>query len=306
VSATSGQWAPIALFIYKRPEHARRTIASLKACPGFAESPLYVFADGARTRADLPAVQATRAAARELLGPRAVFVERDQNLGLANSIIAGTTELCRRHGRVVVVEDDLVVAPQFLPFLNEGLDAYEDQPGVMQVAGHMFAVPSLADTQEALLLPMTTSWGWATWKRAWDLFDPDATGWRERLNADVEIKRFNLDGSYDYYRMLKRQMSGDIDSWAIRWHYTVFANDGLTLFPPRTLVVNAGLDGSGTHDRLAMPAHQAGLETGPPFNLPDEIAESRQKAFVFEAIRTFRPSSARQRLLALAKTAFRR
>jgi hypothetical protein len=300
------EWAPIGLFIYKRPEHARRTIVSLQACEGAQSSPLYVFADGPKSEADVPAVRATRAMARQLLGDSAVFVERERNRGLANSIIAGTTELCDRHGTIIVVEDDLVVAPSFLRFLNAGLERYRDEPRVMQISGHMFEAPSLTQRSEALLLPMTTSWGWATWKRAWDLFDPAATGWRERLSDHAQAKRFNLGGRYDYLGMLRRQMKGEIDSWAIRWYYTVFAHDGLVLFPPRTLVTNMGLDGSGTHDRLGLPAEQTPLEAGVSLDFPTEVAESREKALVFDAVNRFRPTSARRRLLALMKVTLRR
>lgn len=300
------EWAPIALFVYKRPEHVRRTITSLKACLGYADSPIYVFADGPKAEAEIQAVQATRAAVRELLGPRAVVLEQDQNRGLANSVIMGVTELCERHGRVLVVEDDLVLAPSFLQFLNEGLERYGDEPRAMQVSGHMFDVPSLVVRHEALFLPIISSWGWATWMRAWKLFDPSATGWRERLSDEAEAKRFNLGGRYDYFGMLKRQMGGEIDSWAIRWYYTVFAHDGLVLFPPRTLVTNIGLDGSGTHGRLALPAHQGPLGTRASFDLPTDVVESRQKAQVFDAISAFRPRSARRILLALMKVGLRR
>ena len=299
-------WAPIALFVYKRAEHARRAVASLQACDGAQSSPIYVFADGPKTEAEVPAVQATRAAARELLGGSAVFVEQDRNRGLATSIIEGTTELCNQFGRVIVVEDDLVVARSFLRFLNEGLERYRDEPRVMQISGHMFDVPAFAHQREALLLPMTTSWGWATWKRAWTLFDSSASGWRARLADKAEADRFNLGGRYDYARMLTRQMTGAIDSWAIRWYYTVFAHHGLVLYPPRTLVSNIGFDGSGTHDRLSLPAHQAPLDAGASFDLPAEVVESRQKRQVFEAIGSFRPSSPPRRAMAYAKVALRR
>jgi hypothetical protein len=298
-------WAPIGLFIHRRPEHTRRTILGLLACDGAESSPIYVFADGPRTKGDNPGVEATRAVARELLGDRAVFTEQGANRGLADSIIAGATELCDRHGSVIAVEDDLIVAPSFLRFLNEGLGRYRDEPRVMQISGHMFDVPSLKHQREALFLPMTTSWGWATWKRAWTLFDPSATGWRERLADDEELRRFNLQGRYDYAGMLMRQMAGEIDSWAIRWYYTVFARAGLVLFPPRTLVSNIGLDGTGTHDRLALPARQALVEQGAPFDFPSQVAESPLSDEVFDAVRAFRPSSARRRLAALARIAVR-
>jgi hypothetical protein len=306
VSGDITQWAPIGLFIYKRPEHARRTIVSLQECDGAQSSPIYVFADGPKSKAEVPAVLATRAVARQLLGERAIFVEQKRNRGLANSIIAGATELCDRHGTTIVVEDDLILAPSFLRFLNEGLERYRDESPVMQISGHMFDVPSFTHRREAVLLPMTTSWGWATWKRAWNLFDPFATGWRERLGDVADAQRFNLDGNYDYLRMLKRQMNGEIDSWAIRWYYTVFAHDGLALFPPQTLVSNMGLDGSGTHGRLALPAHQAPLGSAASFEFPMEVVASPEKAQVYDAITAFRSSSVRRRLMGMLGIASRR
>ena len=299
-------WAPIALFIYKRPEHTRRTISSLQKCVGFAESPVFVFADGAAHPRDLRAVQETRALARSLLEGRADFLERETNLGVDRSVIAGVTQLCDQFGRVVVLEDDDVVSPLFLQFLNRGLRQYKDEPRVMQVSGYMFDVPQLRLQNEAVFLPLTTTLGWATWKRAWDQFDPAAEGWQARLE-DVHVRRrFDLDGRFRYSTMLAQQMKRDVGAWDIRWYYTVFARNGLVLFPPRTLVVNVGIDGSGTHDRLALPAHQAPLEMGTSFDLPAEVAESRQKVHVFDAISRWRKSSASQKLRAVVKYALRR
>ena len=305
MSMDISQWAPIALFVYKRPEHISRTIASLKACTGYYESPLYVFADGPKTPADLPAVQATRSAVHGLVGRPVTMIEQDDNLGLANSIIAGTTELCDRYGRVVVIEDDLTLAPSFLQFLNEGLERFEDEPRVMQISGHMFDVPELAASHEALFLPMTTSWGWGTWKRAWDQFDPSASGWRGRL-VGAEAKRFDLGGRYDYSGMLKRQMNGRIDSWAIRWNYSVFVRNGLVLYPPRSLVNNLGFDGTGTHTRLSLPVRQTRLEEDAAFEFPAFVAESDKEGHVFEAIAAFRSASPFRKLRALATEMLRR
>lgn len=239
--------APVALFIFNRPEHLRRTIESLKRCDGFTESPIVVFGDGARGEYDISAVEATRHIAQGLLGDRAEYRLSDSNKGLANSIIDGVELLLARHGRVIVVEDDLLLAPSFLRFLNEGLDHYADDERVYQVSGHMFEVRDFVQRREALLLPMTTTWGWATWARAWQYFDPTATGW-ESLGQDHALrKRFNLNGSYDYTQMLQWQMSRQRQSWGIRWYWSVFMRGGLSCFPPRSLVANMGMDGTGTH-----------------------------------------------------------
>jgi hypothetical protein len=245
--------------------------------------PVLRFRRWPRSEADAAAVEETRSAVRGRLGTRATFVEQEHNRGLANSIIAGTTELCRRHGRAIVVEDDLILAPSFLRFLNEGLDRFRNEPRVLQVSGYMFDVPSLAHNREALLLPMTTSWGWATWKRAWDLFDPAATGWRERL-VGVDARRFDLGGRYAYTSMLERQMTKGIDSWAIRWYYSVFVHDGLVLFPPRTLAYNAGLDGSGTHGRFRRLTEQRPAMADDGWTMPGETAVSSSLDAVLEAV----------------------
>lgn len=289
-------WAPIALFIYRRPDHVHRTIKSLQACDGFEESPLFVFADGPRTETETSAVRATRAAARELLGDRAVFVEQDRNRGLADSVIAGVTELCERFGAVVVVEDDLILHRRFLRFLNEGLERYRDEPRVMQISGHMFDVHSLKRQEEALFLPLTTSWGWATWQRAWRLFDHEAEGWEHRLQDPAQRLRFDLDGNYPYSEMLQRQQSGKVDSWAIRWQYTLFTHDGLGLFPPRALVTNAGFDRSGTHGRLSLPATGEGPADSADFALPSTIAPSDVTVDVFAAIERLHHRNAATRL----------
>lgn len=293
-------WAPIALFIYRRRDHAQRTILSLLACEGVDASPIHVFADGPRSPGDQEAVRATRAVARDLLGQRAVFREQEHNRGLADSIIAGVTELCEQYGEVIVVEDDLLLAPSFLTFLNAGLRHFRTEPRVMQISGHMFDVPSLQDEKEAVLLPMTTSWGWATWRRAWDLFDPAATGWEMKLGSAEASRRFNLDGHYDYRRMLQRQMNGKIDSWAIRWYYTVFTHDGLGLFPPRTLVSNVGMDGSGTHGRAAIAGRQTTIAVDGSFSMPDNTGVSPRTTEVFAAIGRSRPAGARAVFRALA------
>jgi hypothetical protein len=299
------EWAPIALFLFKRPAHTRRVIESLRACQGFAQSPVYVFADGPRGPEDVASVHQTRAEARRLLGEKAVYVQRETNLGVDRSIIAGVTQLCERYGRVVVVEEDLQVSPYFLAFLNAGLQRYEERPQVMQVCGYMYDVPQLRDRSEAIFLPMTSSLGWATWKRAWDQFDPKATGWRELLSNDRDRKRFDLDGNRKYAKMLEYHMGLRVPAWDIRWYYSVFVRNGLVLFPPRTLVVH-DYDGTGTHDRFSLPVHQAQLEMNTAFDLPDEEAETPAKEQVFEAARTYRPSSGLQKAIAVLKYVFRR
>ncbi len=241
--------APVVIFAYRRAAHLRNTLESLMRCEGFAQSPVIVYGDGPRNAEEVAAVEETRATAKALLGDRAEYRFSEANQGLARSVIAGVGEVVARFGRVIVVEDDLELAPAFLAYMNRALDRYADDAAVYQVSGYMFDVPELKARPEAVFLPLTVSWGWATWKRAWDEFDPLAAGWQQLASDRALRRRFNLDGAYDYATMLERQMSGQRDSWAIRWYWTVFKANGLVLFPPVTLVNNHGFDGSGSHGR---------------------------------------------------------
>ena len=250
--------APIALFIFNRPRHLRHTLAALTKCQGFADTPIFVFADGPRRSDDVAKVEAARAAAKDLLGDRAaVYRHSDTNKGLARSIIDGVSAILREHQRVIVLEDDLDLAPGFLTYMNAALDRYAADDHVFQISGHAFDAPELATRTTAAFLPFIGTWGWATWRRAWKEMDETASGW-EAIKTHPELRRrFNLGGVYDYATMLERQMTGKRDSWGIRWYWSVFAHDGLVLYPPRTLVRNEGFDGSGSHGRGALRSYGA-------------------------------------------------
>ncbi len=218
-------------------------------CEGFEQSPVIIYCDGARDANEADSVLATRELARVMLRDHAEYHFSEENLGLSHSVIAGVSDVVNRFGRAILVEDDLVLSPSFLTFMNQALDRYAHEERVFQVSGYMYDVHELKAMSSALFLPFSVSWGWATWKRAWDQFDPHATGWEALRTNKVLRRRFNLDGTYDYATMLMRHMAGLRDSWAIRWYWTVFKANGLVLFPPVSLVINTGFDGTGTHGR---------------------------------------------------------
>ncbi|ULA64983.1 MAG: Sugar transferase [Nitrospira sp.] len=241
--------APIALFAYRRPTHLQRTVEALRRNPQVSSSQLFVFSDGPKQPSDETAVRQVREYLRTLSGFGSVeIVERNRNWGLANSIIDGVSQICQKYGRVIVLEDDLSVSPHFLEYMNTALDLYEHDNRVMQISGYMF--PLAAELEEdAIFLPFITSWGWATWVRAWRHFDSHCAAWPDIKNESEALKAFDLGGAYPYSSMVEAQFRGEIDSWAIRWYVSVFAHKGLVLFPRQTLVNNSGLEGSGTHGK---------------------------------------------------------
>jgi hypothetical protein len=242
-----GALAPVALFVYRRPDRTRRVLTSL-LCNNLAkQSDLYIFSDAPKTVAAEADVTEVREIVRAVDGFRSVhLIERETNLGLSRSIIDGVTRLCDEFGRVIVIEDDLDLAPYCLEFMNRGLDRYAEAQQVMQIAGHLFPI-GVHGEEDAFFLPLVTSWGWATWARAWKSFDPEATDYARLLREPDLRRRFDMDGSYPYFKMLEDQMRGDVDSWAVRWHLSVFMRDGLALYPRENLVVHEGWDDTATH-----------------------------------------------------------
>lgn len=236
--------APVAIFAHRRPEHLNRLINSLHRNEPFARSPVFIFCDGPRSESERPSVEQTRAVARDRLGDRAEIIESAANKGLARSIIAGVSLLCERFGRVIVLEDDLVLHPGCLGFLNAALDHYEHEPRVYHVNAYRYPLPPQPAPTFSRL---ASSWGWATWQRAWRDFEPDAAKLSRTLVQRRLVRAFDFQGTFPYHRMLENQVLGKVDSWAIRWYASILLKEGLTVVPNAAQASNLGFDNSGVH-----------------------------------------------------------
>lgn len=240
--------SPIALFVYNRLWHTQQTVEALKKNELAETSELFVFSDGPKSEADKEKVLAVRKYIKTILGFKSVnIVEREQNLGLANSIITGVTEIVNRYGKIIVMEDDLVTSPYFLTFMNNALTFYKDNPRIFTVTGYSFPVKIPKDYHHPVYLSYRhSSWGWGTWKENWVNVDWDVKNFYEFFKNRRAIKTFNRGGN-DLADMLSDQFLGKIDSWSIRFDYHCFRYDGLCLLPVKSLVKNIGFDGSGIH-----------------------------------------------------------
>ena len=238
--------SPILLFTYNRLAHTRRCVEALLKNPLATESELFIYSDGTKDALQQESVNEVRQYIHTIRGFRQItIIERNENWGLARSIIDGVTTQVNRYGKVIVLEDDLVVAPHFLQFMNDALETYKNEPKV----GHIQACDFTQDPTlpETFLIKWTGSWGWATWDRAWKHFNPNG---KELLNELTQRKltyTFDFNGKYGYTRMLRRQIEGKNNSWAIRWNASLFLKGILSLNVGRSLVQNEGFDGSGTN-----------------------------------------------------------
>lgn len=253
--------SPVALFVYNRPWHVRQTVESLAANAGAKDTDLYIYSDSPKNESAIRAVSEVRSYLHGIAGFRSVtIVKRDINFGLAKSIIEGVTQMCNQHGRVIVLEDDMVTSPYFLEFMNDGLAVYAVDERVISITGYVY--PVAATLPETFFLRGADCWGWATWKRGWELFKPDGSRLLAELCRQKLTDSFDFENSYPYIKMLKAQIAGKNNSWAIRWYASAFLENKLTLYPGKSLVLNIGMDDSGTHCSSALK-HEGELAHAP-------------------------------------------
>lgn len=243
--------APIALFVFNRPDHTRQTIEALRRNRGADGTRLYVFSDDARNEQDQSNVEAVRTQLRSIDGFKQVeVVLAGGNRGLARSIISGVSAVLSEHRRVIVVEDDLVTSDRFLDFMNDGLETYGARKDVFSISGYchparMFRLPR--DYPHDVFLSLRNStWGWATWLDRWQRVDWEVSDYASFRNCREKRKKFDR-GGQDLSDSLDKQMAGLLDSWGIRFTYAHFANEAYSVVPVRSFVDNIGHDGSGVH-----------------------------------------------------------
>ena len=240
------KYAPVALFAYNRPSHLTQTLDALRANPEAYLTDLYVFSDGAKDESVEHAVAQVRKVLTDVRGFKSITViAREQNLGLGKSIIDGVSMICKNHGCVIVLEDDLVTSPYFLRYMNDGLSYYAEDNRVASILGYALPLPVKAPT--TYFIRGADCLGWATWQRAWSLFEVDGQRLLDELEKTNQLDVLDMQGAQAFTQMLRDQIAGRNSSWAVRWHISMFLLNKLTLTPHASLVVHIGNDGSGTN-----------------------------------------------------------
>lgn len=243
------QLAPIVLFVYNRPWHTRQTLEALAVNKLADQSELFVFADGPKLNAspeDIARIIKVRGIIKEKQWCKSIkIIESEINKGLADSIISGVTRIVNEYGKIIVLEDDIVTSPGFLKYMNDALNLYSSEVKVMHVSGYMFPVKK--KLPQTFFYNSTSCWGWGTWARAWKYFDKDAKKLSGLIYNKGLIKKFNIQNSYPFYSHLEDNVSGKLNTWAIKWYASVFLESGFALHPYPSLTNNIGHDSSGVH-----------------------------------------------------------
>jgi hypothetical protein len=253
--------APIILFVYNRPEHTKKTVDALKLNELASESILFIFADGNKNESDKSDVDNVRKYLENISGFKEIKITlKEKNLGLADSVISGVTEIINIYGKAIALEDDIVTSRYFLKFMNEALDFYQDDQRIYSISGYSFPIkiPKNYDYQIfAALRP--TSWGWATWKDRWDKAIWDPGQFLNRKNRK-QLNHFVDKYGKDIAPMLLKTLDGKIDSWAVKWIFTHIKYAAHSILPVKSLVENIGADATGTNFKRKTKKYNVELE----------------------------------------------
>lgn len=289
-------FAPIALFVYNRPQHTERTLKFLQQNTLASESRLFIFSDGARGVEDEEKVAQVRELIQSADGFKSVkIINRASNMGLANSIIDGVSGLVNTYKQVIVLEDDLITSPHTLTYFNESLERYRHQERVMHIGAYMYPLPlEKSALPETFFYRAATSWGWATWERAWQHFEPNI----DTLIAQFDGKKkqaFSIDHTMNFWKQMMEFKNGKNNSWAIRWYASIFLKNGLTLNPAQSLVNNIGHDGSGIHSGIN-DIYNVIINPKRIREFPEQVAENAKAYHLIKNFLANRKGSLWQRL----------
>ncbi|WP_407930990.1 sugar transferase, partial [Ignavibacterium album] len=241
--------APIALFVYARPDETAKTIESLSKNFLASESDLYIFSDGPKGEKDFKKVSEVRALIKSINSgfKKIKIIEREKNLGLANSIITGVSEILSENDRIIVMEEDLISSENFLNFVNDSLDKYEKDEKVFSVTGYTYHINIPENYKyDNYFTPRCESLGWGTWKDRWMKADWELKEFKDFIKDKNAIKNFNKVGC-DLIGMLIKQQLGKLDSWAVRWCFTHFKNNAVCSYPTSSKIIHIGEGGFATH-----------------------------------------------------------
>lgn len=236
----------IILFAFNRPDHFSRVLAGLKENN---VNEIFIFVDGPRlgNEEDLKGIDKVKKLVESIDWCKVNYKFNDKNIGLANSVINGITEIFNKgYEKVIVIEEDCIPKTGFIQYMTEAFNFYDDVDDVMHISG--FGLPiKKRDNFDTYINPYPCSWGWGTWNKYWEKCDfYNVNGYNELLNNSYEIKEFNKAGE-GFSEFLQKQVMGKVDSWLIRWYYYIFKNNGKCVWVYESLIFNIGFDGSGKH-----------------------------------------------------------
>lgn len=293
----------IVVFTFNRPTHTKKTLDALRSSSGATDLPLFVFSDGPRSDEDIENCKKVVSAVKEIEWPsKIVHTICPSNKGLAKSITDGVSSVLSGYDQVIVLEDDIVLSGSAIQYFSSALSRYRNLPTVGSICGYADSASRLkipaSYPYDAYFLPRFYSWGWATWRDRWNSVDWNIDAWTS-VGKDKYSLAMLLKTIPDLPHMLDDQVSGLVDSWAVRFAFHHFMSGKLSLVPVRSHVNNIGMDGTGTHSRATnrFRNNVAAVATNPVFPPMISIDRRIQRRY----IRLYRRQRLRSSIKKLAK-----
>ncbi|MCW3115055.1 MAG: glycosyl transferase [Segetibacter sp.] len=238
----------IAVFCYKRAGKLKVSIEALLKNPECSSMDIIFFADGHKNETDKIGVLETRAYIDSLTGFRNVYKHyRERNVSTGPNFQAGLTYLFSNHAQFIVVEDDLVVTPNYIKYMLDALAFYKNEKKVFCVTGYCFPINIGSYPYDTIIHNRFCSYGWASWADRvkhviWDSKElirlmKTSPNFRNRLNRE----------GLDLYRMLVKQISGKISTWDIQMQVHVSENRLKVVYPIISKGSNIGFDNESTN-----------------------------------------------------------
>jgi len=242
--------APVTVFFYRRPDHLRQVMTKIREA---RPAVLFGVSDGPKPGNEeiQKGVEESRRIFREMIDwpCRWELLERETNLGSYLSVSRGLDWVFERVAETIVLEDDTVPDLTFFRFAGELLEKYRDDPNVGAVCGNNYDDPNDWTSEASYRFTRYHhSWGWGTWKRAWQYFDRE-----EKLLVEIpRIKKENWMGlsrkEWAYWeRCLQRTYARKLDAWDYRWTLSLWDKHMCCIIPRVNLVRNIGFDAKATH-----------------------------------------------------------
>lgn len=279
--------APVLLLGFNRPDLFSKVLEAVRAAQ---PRELFVSLDGPRESnpADVARCDEVRRIAEAVDWAPALHVNaRDRNLGCGLAVSSGISWAMSRSDRVIVLEDDCLPDLSFFRFCDELLERFADDERVMQIAGcNWGASPERYGGYSYAFNSFAPVWGWATWRRAWELYD-------YRLESWPRFKRSGLLGGIALSRRFRSMMRYEWDvvhagggTWDHQWQYAVMRNSGLSVSPSRNLCINLGFRGDATNlndaDYVFSKLPLESLDF--PLRNPPEVARNPAVDALFETV----------------------
>jgi hypothetical protein len=283
---------PVIFVIFKRAETTALVFQKIRE---YAPTKLFIVADGPRP--SVPGEAEACAATREIVSniDWDCDVERlysDSNLGSRVRIQSGLNEIFQKVDSAVILEDDCLPDSTFFNFMEEMLSLHRHNPHVGMVSGNNYLLPIQQRGHGFYLSALPHIWGWGTWKRVWDLYEPNAESW-EFINKDEILRRAF---AYKIYRRAwKKTLNniGEVDAWDYQWAFTLWKNGLLSAAPRANLVFNLGLNESGTNTLSSKSHFQNRLGSYRSSHAETKIITKRSRQSDFIELTVFRLFAAR-------------